>query len=87
MGLALLGIATAGAIARPPRLTVAATLLLAGLAAIGVWALVSSLWADSIEQAVVEGDRWLGYAALALVLAIFMRSQSGRCWRSSGRSR
>jgi hypothetical protein len=74
-GLVLLGIATAGAIARPPRLTVAGTLLLAGLAGMGVWALVSSLWADSIEQAVVEGNRWLGYAALALVLAIFMRTE------------
>ena len=74
-GLGLLGIATAGAIARPPRVALSGRLVIGGLAAIGVWALISSLWADSIEQAVIEGNRWLAYAALALVLAVLIRSR------------
>ena len=74
-GLVLLGVATAGLIARPPRLTAPAVLLLTGLAGLGAWALASSLWADSIEQAVVQGNRWLAYAALALVLLVLVRSE------------
>ncbi len=74
-GLFLLGVATAGLIARPPRLSGPATLLLGAVSALGIWALLSSLWSESVQQAVVEGDRWLMYAALLTVLLVFVRSE------------
>src|SRR5215207_8679437 len=75
VGMGLLGIATAGLIARPPPLGLPAALLLAGIVSTGLWALASTSWGDSIEQAVVEGNRWLTYAALALVLLVLLRSE------------
>jgi len=74
-GMALLGIATAGLIARTPPLGLPAALLFAGIVGTGIWALVSATWADSIEQAVAEGNRWLTYAGLALVLLVLVRSE------------
>ena len=73
-GLGLLGVATAGLIARPAPLGRPAILSLAGLTGLGVWSLASASWADSIEQAVVTGNRWLALAALVLVLLVLVRS-------------
>jgi len=75
VAMGLLGVATAGLIAHPPRLGLPAALVLVGIVGTGLWALVSASWADSIEQAVVEGNRWLAYAALALVLLVLVRSE------------
>jgi UDP-GlcNAc:undecaprenyl-phosphate GlcNAc-1-phosphate transferase len=75
VGLGLLGVATAGLIARPVRLPAPAVLLLGSITAIGVWALLSALWADSVQQAVVEGNRWLAYSALLAVLLVLVRQE------------
>jgi hypothetical protein len=75
VGMGLLGVASAGLIARPPALGLPAKLLFAGIVGVGLWALASAAWGDSIEQAVVEGNRWLTYAALALVLVILVRCE------------
>ena len=40
-------------------------------------ALVSALWTDSIEQAVVEGNRLLLYAAALALLVVLLRSDRG----------
>lgn len=75
IAMGLFGVATAGLIARPEPLGRPAALLLAGIVGVGLWALLSASWADSIEQAVVEGNRWLAYAALALVLLVLVRRE------------
>jgi len=79
-GLVLLGLLTAGVIARPPRLTRPAVMVLAGLAALAVWSLASAAWADSVEQAVVEGNRLLVYAALTGLLLVLVRTDAAAIW-------
>lgn len=73
-GIALLGVAVAGLFGRTPRLGLPAALFVAGVAAAGAWAVTSAGWADSTWQALVEGNRWLAYAGLALVLLVLVRS-------------
>jgi UDP-GlcNAc:undecaprenyl-phosphate GlcNAc-1-phosphate transferase len=75
IGLGLLGVATASLIARPPVVGPAAGLLLAGLAGLAIWSLLSSLWSDSIAQAVVAGNRWLVYLALAIIVLTLVRNR------------
>jgi UDP-GlcNAc:undecaprenyl-phosphate GlcNAc-1-phosphate transferase len=75
VAMGLLGVATAGLIARPPHVGTAAVLLVAGIAGLGLWSLLSTTWGDSVERAVVEGNRWLAYAALLLVLLVVVRSE------------
>ena len=79
-GLGLVALTTAGLIARPPRLSAPALVALAGLAALAVWALTSSLWADSIEQAVVEGNRLLLYVVLLGLVVVLVRSDMAGLW-------
>jgi UDP-GlcNAc:undecaprenyl-phosphate GlcNAc-1-phosphate transferase len=74
-GLAVVALAAGLAIARPALLTRPAAVALGTLAALGVWALVSSMWAESVEQAVVAANRLLVYAALLGVLLLLMRSR------------
>jgi hypothetical protein len=66
---ALLGLV----IARPavPRRT--ALVAASALAALWLWALVSSSWAESADQAMTEANRWLLYAALFGVLVLLLR--------------
>ena len=78
--LGLVTIVAAGAIARPPRVGPQAALVLIGLAGLGLLALASSLWADSIEQAVVEGNRLLAYAVLVGALLITVRDRRAAIW-------
>ncbi|HEX5225897.1 MAG TPA: O-antigen ligase family protein [Solirubrobacteraceae bacterium] len=75
-----LGVTLVGAIAvvlAPPRLTAPAILCVAGLLGLGAWSLASSAWAESVENAVVSGNRWLAYGAL-LVLTIALVSHDRR---------
>ena len=44
------------------------------LAAVWLWALVSTGWAESADQAMTEANRWLLYAALFGVLVLLLRS-------------
>jgi UDP-GlcNAc:undecaprenyl-phosphate GlcNAc-1-phosphate transferase len=79
-GLGLMALTTAGLIARPPRVSAPALLALSGLAAFAAWALTSSLWADSIEQAVVEGNRLLVYVMLLGLVVVLVRSDAAGLW-------
>ena len=69
-----LGVTVACAVAlvlRPPRLGAPGALAVAGLLGLGVWSLLSAAWGESVENAVVSGNRWLVYGALlALMLAL-----------------
>jgi len=79
-GLALLVMLTAGLIARPPRLTVSGRLAATGLVGLAVVSLASTLWAESIEQAVVEGNRYVVYAALFGVFLVLLRDRADARW-------
>ena len=74
LGLGLLAVLSAALIAGGvslPRPAIAAPVL---IAALGLLSLLSALWTDSIEQAVVEGNRLLLYAAALALLVVLLRS-------------
>ncbi len=73
-GLLLLGIAIAGAIARPPALSRPAVVALGALAGLAAWSLVSSAWAPSIEQATVEGNRMFVLTAVLATTLVLVRT-------------
>jgi hypothetical protein len=68
--------ATAAWVARPPRVTVAGSVVMAGVALVGVLSLLSSAWAGSAENAVISGNRYLTYAALLALLVAVVRSRT-----------
>ena len=66
---ALLGLAIARpAVPRRPALVAAAA-----LAGLWLWALLSSGWAESADQAMADANRWLLYTALFGVLVLLLR--------------
>jgi UDP-GlcNAc:undecaprenyl-phosphate GlcNAc-1-phosphate transferase len=73
IGFGLVVGAAAGMIARPPRLGRPATLTLSGLAAFGLLSLLSGSWASAVEQATIDGNRWLAYTAFLMLLLVFLR--------------
>ena len=73
IGFALVVAAAAAMIARPPRLGRPAILVVAGIAAFGLFSLLSGLWADAVEQATIVGNLWLSYAAFLMLLLVFLR--------------
>jgi hypothetical protein len=75
VGLALVVACAIGVVARPTRVTGPTTLALAGLLGLGAWSLSSTAWADSVQSAVVSGNRWLVYGALLLLMLLFLRSE------------
>jgi tetratricopeptide (TPR) repeat protein len=76
-GLGVLVGLTAVLIAGPVRVPLRVALVPAAIAALGLLALLSALWTDSIEQAVVEGNRMLLYAAVLALLVVALRSDRG----------
>jgi UDP-GlcNAc:undecaprenyl-phosphate/decaprenyl-phosphate GlcNAc-1-phosphate transferase len=84
IGLALLAVVTAGAIARPPRLTRAGLVALTSLAALAAWALLSSAWAPSIEQATTEGNRMFVLCAILATALVLVRSDALGAWLVAG---
>jgi UDP-GlcNAc:undecaprenyl-phosphate GlcNAc-1-phosphate transferase len=80
LGLGLVVCVLAVGIARPPRPGPAAWLALAGLVGLALWALVSTLWADSIEQAVVEGNRTLTLVAALGLGVMLIRDRRTALW-------
>jgi O-antigen ligase len=84
IGLFLLIVATAGAIARPPRMSRQAVIALAALGGLALWALISSAWAPSIEQSTVEGNRTVVLGAtLATAIVLVSSDMLGR-WLVGG---
>jgi O-antigen ligase len=79
-GLVLIVVLVAVLIARPPRLARAAVVALTGLAALAVWSLASALWAQSIQQAVLDANRLLLYAVLLALLLVLVRSTRAALW-------
>ena len=75
VGLALVTALAAGVIARPPRVGAPAALALAGLGGLGVWQLLSATWAESVQQAVVEGNRTLVLVAVVGLGLVAVRSE------------
>jgi UDP-GlcNAc:undecaprenyl-phosphate GlcNAc-1-phosphate transferase len=73
IGFGLAVLAAAGMIARPPRLGRAAILAVGGVAGFGLLSLLSGSWAAAAEQATIEANRWLSYAAFLLLLLVFLR--------------
>ena len=56
------------------------------LARLWLWALISTGWAESADQAMTEANRWLLYAALfgVLVLLLATTARDGGRWRRGG---
>ena len=84
LGVGLLVVATAAAIARPPRLTRSALLCLGGLVGLAFWALVSSAWAPSIVQATTEGNRLFVLAAIFATALLLVRTDQRAAWLIGG---
>lgn len=74
IGLGLVAASAVGVVARPMRPSGPAALTLGGLMGLGIWSLSSTTWAESVENAVVDGDRWLAYGGLLLLLLVLLRS-------------
>jgi UDP-GlcNAc:undecaprenyl-phosphate GlcNAc-1-phosphate transferase len=79
-GLALLTALTAGLIARPPELDMPGLLAVVGLLSLALWALASSFWADSVEQAMIGGNRLLVYVVLLGLVVVLARSDVAGAW-------
>jgi len=67
IGIALLVVVTATALAASPRFGAPAILTLGGMVGLAVWSLVSTAWSDSVERALVEGNRTLVTGAILAV--------------------
>jgi len=75
IGLGLVVACAIGVVARPRRPGAPAALALGGLFGLGVWSLSSTAWAESVENAVVSGNRWLVYGAFLLLVLVLLRSE------------
>jgi hypothetical protein len=74
IGLGLVAASAVAVVARPTRPSGPAALALGGLMGLGMWSLASTAWAESVENAVVSGNRWLAYGALLLLMLVLVRS-------------
>jgi hypothetical protein len=74
IGLGLVAASAVGVVARPMRPSGPAALTLGGLTGLGIWSLSSTAWAESVENATVNGNRWLAYGVLLLLLLMLLRS-------------
>jgi O-antigen ligase len=50
-------------------------LALGGLVALWLWSLLTALWAESTDQALMAADRWVAYAAFVLVTVYLVRDR------------
>jgi UDP-GlcNAc:undecaprenyl-phosphate GlcNAc-1-phosphate transferase len=79
-GLGLVVLITAGLVARPLRVSRTAVMAVVGLGGLAVWALASSLWTESIEQAVIDGNRWIVMTAVLASVLLVVRSDRSAMW-------
>ncbi len=75
LGLGLVIVAAAALVASPPRLGRPAIVAVCALAGLGLWSLVSSTWSPTVEQATIDANRWLVYAATLLLAIVLIRSR------------
>ena len=61
-------------IARPATPRPAALVAIGGLVLLWLWSLASTGWAESVDQALLDANRWLLYAALFAVLVLILRT-------------
>ncbi len=57
------------------RLSKPMLLALGSIAFLSVWALASSLWAESVDNAMLEAGRWLLYVTLLALLVLVVRTR------------
>ena len=74
LGLVVIVTAAVGTIHRPPRLTRSGLLVLVGIVGYATWALISSTYAESAEQATTESGRWFVLAAAMAFPLVFVHS-------------
>jgi UDP-GlcNAc:undecaprenyl-phosphate GlcNAc-1-phosphate transferase len=72
IGLALTLLCAIALVIRPIRPGLPASLSVVGAFGLGLWSLLSSAWAESVENAVVSADRWLAYGALLTLLIVLI---------------
>ena len=72
IGLGVVLVCAIAVVIRPARPGAPAALTLAGLLGLGAWSLASSAWAESVENAVVSGNRWLVYGALLVLMLVLV---------------
>jgi UDP-GlcNAc:undecaprenyl-phosphate GlcNAc-1-phosphate transferase len=72
IGFGLTLLCAVGLVMSPFRPSAPGALCLGGLFGLGLWSLASAGWAESIESAVVTGNRWLVYGALLLVILVLV---------------
>jgi UDP-GlcNAc:undecaprenyl-phosphate GlcNAc-1-phosphate transferase len=78
IGLAIVLASAVAVVLAPARPSAPAVLSLIGLLGLGVWSLTSSVWAESVENAVLSANRWLAYGALfVLLLALLSHERRG----------
>lgn len=75
IGIGLVIVAAMGTIRRPQRLPLPAWLVLGSLTGIGLLSLVSATWADSADQAISSGNRWLVIAVAGGLALLLLRSR------------
>jgi UDP-N-acetylmuramyl pentapeptide phosphotransferase/UDP-N-acetylglucosamine-1-phosphate transferase len=61
-------------VARPAAPRRAALVALVGLALLWLWALLSTAWSESADEALTDANRWLLYAVLFAILILLLRS-------------
>jgi O-Antigen ligase len=85
IALGLLAALVALTVARRPKPSPLGLVTLAGLALLWTWATLSTRWAESADQALLEANRWLLYAALLAVLLLIARDgRAGRLLVAAG---
>jgi UDP-GlcNAc:undecaprenyl-phosphate GlcNAc-1-phosphate transferase len=72
IGLGVTLLCAIALVIRPARPAGPAALCLGGLLGLGVWSLGSVVWSESVESAVVGGNRWLVYGALLLLMLVLV---------------
>jgi UDP-GlcNAc:undecaprenyl-phosphate GlcNAc-1-phosphate transferase len=72
IGLGVTLVCAIAFVLRPIRPSGPAALSLVGLLGLGLWSLASTAWAESVENAVVGGNRWLVYGGLMLLLLVLV---------------
>jgi UDP-GlcNAc:undecaprenyl-phosphate GlcNAc-1-phosphate transferase len=72
VGLAITLLCAIGLVMRPLRPAAPAALALGGLLGLGIWSLASSAWSESVESAIVSGNRWLALGALLLLMLVLV---------------